>query len=77
MELNQVGITLIFIGITIIFLGMILNILGEGKGKTKSGGVIIVGPFPIIWGTDSKIIKVISIISLIIIIIMLANTLLR
>jgi len=32
---------------------------GDGKGKVKGAGVILIGPIPIIFGTDKKSVKTI------------------
>jgi len=62
--LYTLGFMLIFIGVVIFLLATVLiNLKRGGKGKTKSGGVIIVGPIPIIFGSDKKSIKDILVLS--------------
>ncbi|MCW3994552.1 MAG: DUF131 domain-containing protein [Candidatus Bathyarchaeota archaeon] len=52
------GIALIIIGIAIMVAAIILASTGGGrKGKVKGAGVIMVGPIPIIFGTDKKSVK--------------------
>lgn len=52
------GSTLIVAGILIIFIGFVLLFVGttmQGSTKTsevKTGGVILIGPIPIIFGSD-------------------------
>ena len=54
------GILLIVVGIIVIFMAVILaSTRGSGKGKIRGGGVIMIGPIPIIFGTDKKSIKTI------------------
>jgi uncharacterized protein (TIGR00304 family) len=53
------GIVLIFAGILITLIAVILLFVSSvrGKGEVKGGGTIIIGPFPIIFGTDKESIK--------------------
>ena len=54
------GITLIAVGIIVIVVAIILASVrgvGKGKGKVKGAGVIMIGPIPIIFGTDKKSVK--------------------
>ncbi len=61
------GETLIFIGIAAVIIGILLvfigtTLLSSGKGennpKVSSGGVILIGPIPIIFGNDKSMISV-------------------
>ena len=64
--LYTLGFMLIFVGVVIFLLAMVLITLKRGgKGKTKSASVIIVGPIPIIFGSDKKSIKDILVLSII------------
>ena len=53
------GIALIFAGILITLIAVVLLFISSvrGKGEVKGGGAIIIGPFPIIFGTDKESIK--------------------
>ena len=52
------GIALVAVGIIIIAVAIILaSTRGVGKGKIKAAGVIMIGPIPIIFGTDKKSVK--------------------
>lgn len=69
-----IGINIFEIGLLIIFAGFILIILGfllMAKEGGRGGGVILIGPFPIIWGTDKESVKWLVLISLIFILIYL------
>ncbi len=49
------GIIIILIGILFIFVGSMISIFTEakeGKSEVKTGGVIMIGPIPIIFGSD-------------------------
>ena len=59
------GIALIFIGVLVILIAVILlSVSSAKKGKVKGGGAIIIGPIPIIFGTDKKSLKTVLLLSL-------------
>lgn len=63
--LYALGITLIFVGVLIIVIAIILLFVSGGKsGEVKGGGAIIIGPIPIVFGTDKKSLKTILLLSL-------------
>ena len=63
--LYALGIAFIFVGILLIVVAIVLfSVSGAGKGKVKSGGAIIIGPVPIIFGTDKKSLKTVLLFSL-------------
>jgi uncharacterized protein (TIGR00304 family) len=63
--LYALGIALVFIGVLIIVVAVVLlSVLGAKKGKIKGGGAIIIGPVPIIFGTDKKSLKTVLLLSL-------------
>ena len=52
------AIALIVVGIIVIIAAIIMASAGDaGKGKVKGAGVIMIGPIPIIFGTDKKSVK--------------------
>jgi len=63
------GETIIFIGIAAVILGMLLIFVGTAflsSGKTEggenakvsTGGVILIGPIPIVFGNDKSMVSV-------------------
>jgi uncharacterized protein (TIGR00304 family) len=64
--LYGLGIVLIFAGMLVILVAILLLFLSnvKGEGKAKGGGVIIIGPFPIIFGTDKESVKTILLLSI-------------
>jgi uncharacterized protein (TIGR00304 family) len=64
--LYGLGIVLIFAGMLIILAAILLLFLSNVKreGKVKGGGAIIIGPFPIIFGTNKETVKTILLLSL-------------
>ncbi|MGB9713923.1 MAG: TIGR00304 family membrane protein [Candidatus Bathyarchaeales archaeon] len=57
--LYGLGIALILVGALVILISLLLLFLkgARGEGKVKGGGAIIIGPFPIIFGTDKESLK--------------------
>ena len=54
------GFALIVVGVLVVVLALILaSTRGKEKGKTKvkAAGLIMIGPIPIIFGTDKKSVK--------------------
>ena len=63
--LYTLGIALVLAGLLIIIVAFILlSISSAKKGKVKGGGAIIIGPVPIIFGTDRQSLKSILLLSL-------------
>jgi uncharacterized protein (TIGR00304 family) len=63
--LYALGIALIFVGVLVIIIAVALvSISNSGKGELEGGGAIIIGPFPIIFGTNRKSVKTILLLSL-------------
>ncbi len=66
--ITSIGFLIFFIGIVLILMGMLLNIVKRGsrakrgdenekedeKGRVRGGGVVLIGPIPIVFGTDRK-----------------------
>ena len=73
----SIGLTLIFAGFAMAFVAVLLLFLqgAKGKGRVKGGGAIIVGPFPIIFGTDKESLKMILVLSIILVVLLLILTL--
>ena len=69
--LLTIGALLIFLGFVIAVSAILLTILRQPKGRReiKGGGVIFIGPIPIIFGTDKKMIGIALVSALIILLI--------
>ena len=74
--LFSLGVILVFAGFLIAFVAVILMFFTttRGKGKLKGGGAVIIGPFPIVFGTDKESIKILLILSIALIVLMLIVT---
>ncbi|MFX1518665.1 MAG: TIGR00304 family protein [Promethearchaeota archaeon] len=77
------GIILIIVGSLFIFLEIIMNILGEKgekskekeekpkktKSKIRGGGVVLIGPIPIIFGSDKNFLIIAVILAIVLMLI--------
>ncbi|MDW8023559.1 MAG: DUF131 domain-containing protein [Nitrososphaerota archaeon] len=56
----SLGIALVFVGILIVLVAFaLLFMAGFGEKTVRGGGAVIIGPFPIIFGTDKESVKTI------------------
>lgn len=62
--LYSLGIILIAVGIIIVILAVLLSIGKAENVKVKGAGVIMIGPIPIIFGSDKKSVKTIAALAL-------------
>ena len=65
--LYSLGTALVFAGMLIIIIAAALILLSRSKktGNVKAGGAIIIGPIPIVFGTDKKSLKTVLFLSVI------------
>jgi uncharacterized protein (TIGR00304 family) len=52
-DLIVAGLVLVFVGFAVVAMSMFKG-YGRGEGKVKGGGVVMIGPIPIIFGSDAK-----------------------
>lgn len=68
-ELLSLGFFMIIIGFLIVFVSVMILILksikGVGKGEVEGGGVIVIGPIPIVFGTSKKVTEFLLILAII------------
>jgi uncharacterized protein (TIGR00304 family) len=64
--LYGLGSTLILVGVTIMVIATLIMFLSnaKGKGKAKGGGVIIIGPVPIVFGTDKESLRTVLLLAI-------------
>ena len=69
------GIALVVIGIIVIVAAIVITSMGGSKkGKVRGAGVIMIGPIPIIFGTDKKSVKAVVALALALTIVVLIIT---
>jgi uncharacterized protein (TIGR00304 family) len=64
--LYSLGSTLILVGVLIMVIATLLMFLSnaKGKGEARGGGAVIIGPVPIIFGTDKKSLKTVLLLAI-------------
>ncbi len=64
--LFKLGLSLVFVGfITICIAVLLLFLKGiRGEGRVKGGGVVMIGPIPIVFGTDKESVKTLLLLSM-------------
>lgn len=74
-KLTEIGFALVIIGLILAFLAVIF-LAAKSKGNTshtRGGGVLLIGPIPIIFGTDRESVKILVVLAIVLIIIVLAS----
>ena len=59
---------LILLGIVLIILGMFILMLSlwrAGEGRGEAGGVVIVGPVPIVFGTSQRVAATVTVLAVV------------
>ena len=66
--LYDLGFTLVIGGIVIIAVAFLLNLISgdKRKGEARGGGVIMIGPVPIVFGTDKRSVKIVLVLSIVV-----------
>ncbi len=73
---TSIGVALVIIGFAVAFIAVIWLILsgakdGKEKSRVRGGGVVIIGPVPIIFGTDKESVKIILLLSIALVVLLL------
>jgi uncharacterized protein (TIGR00304 family) len=65
--LHELGAGLILVGSVIIAIAFLLLLISgvKGKGRIKGGGVVLIGPIPIVFGSDAEHVTKILLLSLV------------
>jgi uncharacterized protein (TIGR00304 family) len=72
MDMIHLGITLISIGFILIFVAVLAWFLSSFGGRARGGGIVMIGPLPIIFGTDKESVKILVLLAVLLIVIMAA-----
>lgn len=72
-HLWNIGIIMILAGFLITFVAAVLLFFTafKGKAKVKGGGALIIGPFPIIFGTDKESVRILLLLLIVLIALLL------
>lgn len=56
--LYSLGLIMIFVGVIVVIAAFALLFISSVRsGEAKGGGALIIGPFPIVFGTDKESVK--------------------
>ena len=71
---GDAGLFLVVAGFILALVAVILlAIRSRGRsGQTRGGGVLLIGPIPILFGSDSESVRTLMILAIVLIVIMLA-----
>jgi uncharacterized protein (TIGR00304 family) len=67
---------LTIIGIILAFLAMVMIAIAGRSGNSKGAGILLIGPLPIIFGTDRQSVKLLVILAIILMLIVSTLTIL-
>ncbi len=68
-DLFTVGFVLIFLGVLLVVLGALTSGLKAKDAEVRGGGVVLIGPFPIIFGSDPQAAKTAIILAIVLIVV--------
>jgi uncharacterized protein (TIGR00304 family) len=68
-SIATIGFGLVLLGVVLALIAVILLATRSANAatKTRGGGVLLIGPIPIIFGTDSESVKVLVILAIVLI----------
>jgi uncharacterized protein (TIGR00304 family) len=53
-DLQIVGLLLVFLGFVLLLVAMVRDAGGSERGSVRGAGVLLIGPIPIVWGSNAK-----------------------
>lgn len=64
--LLNIGFVLVLVGFIVAFIAVVLLAFTavKGRGKISGGGAVIIGPFPIVFGTDKESVKILLVLAI-------------
>jgi uncharacterized protein (TIGR00304 family) len=71
LDLVSVGVTLVFAGMAILAVGILLS-SGGSEGRVRGGGVVLIGPIPIVFGSDAKWTSVAVVLAIVLVVVVIA-----
>jgi len=75
-SLWNLGVVLVFAGFVLSLVAVVLLVLsglrkGKVEGRMRGGGVVVIGPFPIVFGTDKESVKILLLLSIVLVALLL------
>ncbi len=77
LSLVTLGIILIAAGFLIALVVVVLSLAKTDTSKSRGGAVVIIGPFPIIFGSDKQSAKILLVLSIVLVVALLLLFLLQ
>lgn len=68
-DILTVGFLLIFLGILLVILGAFVTGVKGKDAEVRGGGVVLIGPFPIIFGSDPQAAKTVILLAILLILV--------
>lgn len=74
-DLVFLGIAIILVGFLVVFLATVMSGRSseEGRARARGGGVIMIGPIPIVFGSDAKWASVAMVLAIVLIVVVLLS----
>ena len=75
--LVESGFALIIIGIVLVMLAILLILIRsakKGKGEIKGAGAVIIGPIPVVFGNDQRLLKTVLLLSIVLSVLLIVMT---
>ncbi len=69
-DLVLAGVVLVFVGVVVTAVAL-LNQARKGGAEVKGGGVVMIGPIPIIFGSDAKWTSVAIVLAIVLVVVTL------
>jgi len=71
--LFNIGLILIFTGflLVLVAIALLMFTAAIGRKKVRGGGVVIIGPLPIVFGTDKESVRTLLLLSIVLIVVVL------
>lgn len=66
-SLIPVGVGIIILGFLVVFTGVLLSGSRDSDSTVSGTGIIMVGPIPIIWGSDRRMVAALILLSLLLV----------
>jgi uncharacterized protein (TIGR00304 family) len=81
-DLELLGIAIILVGFLVVFLATVMSGRSseerEGEARVRGGGVIMIGPIPIVFGSDARWASVAMVLAIVLIaVVLLSGVLVR
>lgn len=74
-DLVFIGVAIILVGFLVVFLAMMTESKSsgneEGRTRAKGGGVILIGPIPIVFGSNAKWTSIAIVLTIVLIVLVL------